>query len=38
MSGYSTDPVLANAKELRFAGTLQKPFTVAMVQQTLAGW
>ncbi len=36
MSGYSTDPVLAQARELGMVGALQKPFTIDMVREILS--
>jgi CheY-like chemotaxis protein len=37
MSGYSTDPVMARARELGMVGALQKPFTIDMVREILLG-
>jgi len=36
MSGYSTDPVMAQARELGMVGALQKPFTIDMVREILS--
>ena len=35
MSGYSEDPVMANARELGLVGALQKPFGVAALREVL---
>jgi CheY-like chemotaxis protein len=35
MSGYSEDPVMANARELGLIGALQKPFGVAVLREVL---